>query len=61
NETEWVELIENEVNFLAGADTKKIVSLALNKLKTPFTCNKNLYGGGKASEKIVDYLLKAQK
>jgi len=58
DETEWVELIENEVNFLAGADTKKIVSLALNKLKTTFTCDKNLYGGGKASEKIVEYLLK---
>lgn len=59
DETEWVELVENGVNFLAGADTKKIVSLALNKLKTPFTCDKNLYGGGKASEKIVDYLLKS--
>lgn len=61
DETEWVELVENDVNFLAGANTQMIVSLALDKLKTPFTCDKNLYGGGKASEKIVDYLLKSQK
>lgn len=61
DETEWVELVENNVNFLAGADTKKIVSLALEKLKAPFNCTQNLYGGGKASEKIVDYLLKSQK
>jgi UDP-GlcNAc3NAcA epimerase len=56
DETEWVELVENKVNFLAGANTKKIVLLTLNKLKTSFTCNKNLYGGGKASEKIVGFL-----
>jgi len=53
DETEWVELIENGVNFLTGADTKEIISLTLEKLKTTFTCDKKLYGGGKASEKIV--------
>ncbi|MGE0561845.1 MAG: non-hydrolyzing UDP-N-acetylglucosamine 2-epimerase [Flavobacteriales bacterium] len=61
DETEWVELIENKVNFLAGADTNKIVEITLGKLNTPFTCTKNLYGGGKAAEKIVDYLLNMVK
>lgn len=61
DETEWLELVDNNVNYLAGANTKKIVSLALEKLKTSFTNTKILYGGGNASEKIVDYLIKSQK
>lgn len=61
DETEWVELIENKVNFLVGADTNKIVEITIEKLKTPFICNKNLYGGGNASKKIVDYLLNITK
>lgn len=61
DETEWIELVENNVNFLAGADSEKITKLVFDKLDKGFTCTKNLYGGGNASEKIVDYLLKANK
>ena len=56
DETEWVELIENKFNVLAGADKEKIVTLWKN-----FIFNKNysldLYGNGKASKKIAETLL----
>ena len=56
DQTEWVELIENGVNVLAGANTHKIIELTqamLNKnIDDPF----NLYGGGKASQNIVNVL-----
>ncbi len=56
DETEWVELIENRFNVLAGADKEKIIDLYKN-----FEFNDNfsidLYGGGKASEAIVNELL----
>ncbi len=56
DETEWVELIENNYNVLVGTDKDKII----------YTCkehifNKNfqidLYGMGKASENIIRELL----
>lgn len=59
DETEWVELVENGFNILAGADTKKIIKAFsdLKKLK-----NKNyemdIYGNGHASQNIVRELLK---
>ena len=56
DQTEWVELIENGVNVLAGANTHKIIELTqvmLNKnINDPF----NLYGGGTASQNIVEIL-----
>ena len=56
DQTEWVELIENGVNVLAGADTQKIIEFTqamLNKtIEDPF----NLYGGGKASQNIANVL-----
>ncbi len=59
DQTEWVELIEQGVNVLAGADTQKIIQCTeymLGKnIEDPF----NLYGGGIASKNIVDILEKA--
>jgi len=56
DETEWIELIENNFNVLVGADTKKIVSVYKNHI-----FNENfeidLYGMGRASEKIISELL----
>ncbi len=59
NETEWVELIENGENVLVGADEEKIIE-AYKKHQSLFTNNYslNLYGDGKASEKILRGLLK---
>lgn len=56
DETEWVELVDHGVNDLAGADTEKIIQLAIQveKKTTDFTVD--LYGGGKASERIVKTL-----
>ena len=59
DETEWVELVEAGVNTLAGADTEKIL-LAHQQASQNFAnnnCDTNLYGGGKASERIVIELL----
>lgn len=57
DETEWVELIESGVNVLVGADKTKIVKAVGDKLHTNFSNELNLYGGGTASKKIVDYLV----
>lgn len=54
-QTEWVELIENKVNVLTDAD--KIVTEALAMPNREVQAPHQLYGGGKASNKIVDSLL----
>lgn len=60
DETEWVELIDNGFNILVGADRKKILE-TYQQCPSLFTTdyNLNLYGGGKASEKIIAELLNA--
>lgn len=56
DETEWVELIENKFNVLAGADKDKIIDLYHTyEFNNDFSAD--LYGGGKASEIIVNELL----
>ena len=56
DETEWVELIENKFNVLAGANKEKILDVYRS-----FEFNNNfdvdLYGDGRASERIVKELL----
>jgi len=60
DETEWVELIENNFNVLVGADKEKIVSVYRNHtFNNDF--NINLYGMGLASENILKYILKYEK
>jgi UDP-GlcNAc3NAcA epimerase len=56
NETEWVELIQNGFNQLAGADTEKI--LESFRMFSNMKLNKSieLYGGGKAAEIISETL-----
>ncbi len=56
DETEWIELIENNFNVLVGADREKIVWVYKNHI---FNDNFeiDLYGMGRASEKIVSELL----
>jgi len=56
DETEWVELIQNKFNVLAGADKEKIIDLYHTyAFNNDFSID--LYGGGKASESIVKELL----
>lgn len=53
DQTEWVELIQQGVNVLAGADTDKIIASIRQMVGKEITDPNSLYGGGKASEKIA--------
>jgi UDP-GlcNAc3NAcA epimerase len=61
DETEWVELIENGFNTLVGADYDKII-VGFETAKT-ITANfeKDLYGNGMASAKIVTAMVADHK
>jgi len=62
DETEWVELVECGANTLVGADKNQIISVC-HSLVSGVNANndklitKELYGDGKASEKIINELL----
>lgn len=51
--TEWSELVENNVNFLAGSDEGKILQLYQECLLNDSDFSVSLYGNGKAGEDIV--------
>lgn len=51
-QTEWVELVDNGYNFIAGTNKQKIVSLATQKINSPFPAKLNLYGNGSACYNI---------
>ena len=55
DETEWIETLENNWNFIAGTDVLKI-SNSVNTL--PTSKQNNYFGDGTAGEKIAQYLLK---
>ncbi|MBU1668529.1 UDP-N-acetylglucosamine 2-epimerase (non-hydrolyzing) [bacterium] len=58
DETEWVELVACGANSLVGADKEKILKAYRNHSKFNIeNSTLDLYGGGKASEKIIEYLL----
>ena len=63
DETEWVELVEIGVNKLVGADKGKILD-AFQEITTNQSINiqiyqlTNLYGDGRASEKIIKEILR---
>jgi len=49
-QTEWVELVENGFNVLAGSDKDKIVNAFHQSLEIKSDFSLNLYGNGHASE-----------
>ncbi len=54
DETEWVETLQGNWNFVVGTDTEKIVE----KLKNNhFSEQKSHFGDGKAGEKIIELIL----
>ena len=55
-ETEWVETVEAGWNVVAGADTSAIVDGYHKAINSPPTNRPNLYGDGRASERIVSRL-----
>lgn len=58
DETEWIELVEHSVNFLAGAKRDTIISIYENISSREFVDSNGLYGDGKAAEKVVESILK---
>ena len=57
DQTEWVELIDNKVNVLVGADKNLLIDSAKEMLKQSSDFNINLYGNGKASSAILNTIL----
>lgn len=58
DETEWIELVENDFNKVVGADEDKIILGFQKMIKIQNDYNINLYGNGEASKKIISELLK---
>lgn len=56
DETEWTETLSEGMNHLVGADTIKIVDAARN-LPNCKSYNKDIYGKGDTSKKILEILL----
>ena len=56
DQTEWVELIEQGVNVLAGADVELIIQSTKRMLGKEIQDQTNLYGGGQAANTIVNIL-----
>jgi UDP-GlcNAc3NAcA epimerase len=56
DQTEWVELVENGVNVLAGADKEKILTHFEAVKNKPVNTLTGLYGDGHAALKIVKSL-----
>ena len=52
-QTEWVETLESEANILVGTDTAKIVEAVKKQVSPEY---KDVFGDGKAANKIVDIL-----
>jgi UDP-GlcNAc3NAcA epimerase len=58
DETEWVELVDNGFNILAGSDTDTIVSCTNEMIRRDdFDFSGRLYGNGDAGEKILSEML----
>jgi UDP-GlcNAc3NAcA epimerase len=56
-ETEWVELVTNGYNTLTDSDTETIIARAQQKLNEAYPDAMNLYGNGKACERICQVIL----
>jgi len=60
DQTEWVELVEAGVNELVGADQARIEQAAASHFGHTVQDHAELYGGGKAAERIVTHLLQRE-
>ena len=59
DQTEWTELVDNGFNKIAGADTTTILNAFNEMINLRIDFSKQLYGNGKAWEKIIKYLVKS--
>ena len=55
-ETEWVELIHNKVNYLTGSDQQKIIDTFKHVNSVSIDFSMNLYGTGNTGNLIVEEL-----
>lgn len=53
-ETEWIELVENGYNYVAGYDPNVILELFGLLIKKSWNSGVQLYGGGLASQNIIN-------
>jgi UDP-GlcNAc3NAcA epimerase len=58
DETEWVELVENGFNVVVGSNSDEIYTAYKKMMNKKPNYNIDLYGRGKASNKIIRELLK---
>lgn len=58
DETEWIETVEAGWNVLAGSETESILS-AWNGLKEPNIHIEDIYGDGRAAERIVEKIIRS--
>lgn len=58
DETEWVELVTNGFNILAGANVRTILESYNDMINKQINFEVDLYGNGTASEKIAQILVK---
>ena len=56
-QTEWVELVENGYNKLAGSNYDQILKLSNEMLSKSSDFSKNLYGNGNAAEAIAQWFV----
>jgi UDP-GlcNAc3NAcA epimerase len=56
DQTEWIELVENEYNILTGADEDNIYQAYQKFSNSTFLKKTELFGGGVAAKSIVRYL-----
>jgi UDP-GlcNAc3NAcA epimerase len=59
-QTEWVELVDNGFNMIAGTNTEKIVSCYRTMIAKQNDFSINLYGTGKSADEIIDTLIAAK-
>ena len=60
DETEWVELVEAGFNRLISPENINAHSEIDEMRKLSFSNDGDLYGNGKASKKIIDYIYKSE-
>lgn len=56
DETEWIELTENNINYLAGSDKEHILRYYNTLIGKSFPETNTLYGNGTSSERILKVL-----
>lgn len=56
-ETEWVELIQNDVNFLTGSNKERMIDAYYSSREKNINFEIDLYGSGNTGEKIINALV----